>query len=439
MTATPPARRPSRLPIFYFSFAHLALLLACLLVAWDPQAVLGFFYHPWMMVPVHLVTLGWLSASIVGGLYMVAPMALRTQLTESRADTFAFVAYVLGLWGMVAHFWIDSYGGMVWSVLWLVYVFMLVGWRAQGALRRARVPLGVKLHVLLAFINLLGVATLGIVMGFIKVGWMAFGAPLSNVAAHFHLAAVGWVLMMILGMAYRLLPMILPTAMPPDAFPLASAILLELGALGLASSWLLDWPSQGVAGLLVTAGVGVFVAAVVWMLRHRRTRAKGLPKVDAGVLQVAQGFLYLVAALGLGLYFVHGSWDEVTRLDWIPVYGVVILLGFGAQLVLGMGARLFPLYGWLLAMADSEDGTPPASPHELTWAPLRWWTLIAWTVGVPLLAWAFLRQQPETVAVAALLLGSAVLASGVNFWRALREGRRSVEVRRLTVEPSGVR
>ena len=419
-------RRPSRLPIFYFSFAHLALMLACVLVAWDPQAVLGFFYHPWMMVPVHLVTLGWLSASIVGGLYMVAPMALRTRLAESRADVFACVAYVLGLWGMVAHFWIDSYGGMVWSVLWLVYVFVLVGWRAWVALRTARVPLGVKLHVTLAFANLLGVATLGIIMGFVKVGWMALGTPLSNVAAHFHLAAVGWILMMIVGMAYRLLPMVLPSAMPPDGFPLASAVLLELGALGLASSWLLGWPPKGVAGLTVTLGVGVFVAAVVWMLRHRRPRSKGLPKVDAGLLQVAQGFFYLLVALGLGFYFVFGSWDEVTRLDWVPVYGVVILLGFGAQLILGMGARLFPLYGWLLAMAASEDGTPPSPPHGLTWAALRWWTLLAWTVGVPLLAWAFLRQQPQALTVAACLLGSAVLASGVNFGRALREGKASV-------------
>ena len=90
---------------------------------------------------------------------------------------------------------------------------------------------------------------------------------------------------------------------------MASAGLLQAGASGLVLSWLTEWPLRMVSCVLVLAGVGIFLGQVVWMLRHRRRRAKGLPAVDVGMLHVAQGMVYLLLALGLGLSFVFGNWD----------------------------------------------------------------------------------------------------------------------------------
>ena len=56
-------------------------------------------------------------------------------------------------------------------------------------------------------------ATLGVLIGFDKVYHFLPGFVLSNVIAHAHLAAIGWAAMMVVGIAYRLLPMILPAAM----------------------------------------------------------------------------------------------------------------------------------------------------------------------------------------------------------------------------------
>ena len=50
---------------------HGALALAFAAIALDARGVAGFFYHSRMLARVHLVTLGWLTASILGSLYMV--------------------------------------------------------------------------------------------------------------------------------------------------------------------------------------------------------------------------------------------------------------------------------------------------------------------------------------------------------------------------------
>lgn len=78
-----PARWP---PLLYLGFAHLGLAGAFAVAAVDPRGLGGFFYHPRMLAVTHLVTLGWISASILGSIYIVGPLAFRTPLPARRAD-----------------------------------------------------------------------------------------------------------------------------------------------------------------------------------------------------------------------------------------------------------------------------------------------------------------------------------------------------------------
>ena len=72
---------PARwVPLLYFGFAHLCLAAALLALAVTPRSLLGFYYHPRMLAVVHLLTLGWITSHILGALYLIAPMALRTRL-----------------------------------------------------------------------------------------------------------------------------------------------------------------------------------------------------------------------------------------------------------------------------------------------------------------------------------------------------------------------
>ena len=81
----------------------------------SPGLPAGFFHHPRMVALVHLVTLGWITSSILGAFYIVGPLALRMPLPAGTLDRLAFAAYAGGVAGMVSHFWIGEYSGMAWS------------------------------------------------------------------------------------------------------------------------------------------------------------------------------------------------------------------------------------------------------------------------------------------------------------------------------------
>ncbi len=278
----------SRLPLAYFAFAHLCLLAAFLLLAVFPMSFAGFFYHPRMLAAVHLVTLGWISASILGSLYIVCPLVLRAPLVVGRWDHAAFWAFAIGATGMPAHFWIDEPRGMLGAALLVVAALAAVGLRTARALRRSPLDLGVRLHVDLAFANVLVAGSWGILMGLDKLAPALPGHVLSNVFAHAHLAALGWATMMVAGAGHRLLPMLLPSALPSPRAALASAFLLEAGALALFAGILLGGPLLRAGALAGGAAVAFFLWRVLWMRRNPRPAPPHRPEPDLANLHAAQ-------------------------------------------------------------------------------------------------------------------------------------------------------
>jgi len=415
------ARRvPDRgLTIRYFTFAHVCLLAAFGLMVMWPRAIGGFYYHPRLVAVVHLTTLGWISSSILGALYMITPMALRAPLEGTRLDRWAFWAYALGTVGMVSHFWLDAPSGMLWAAALVVLAFARVSWVVWIRVSAAPLPGEIKAHFRLAFLNLGLAATLGILVGIDKIRQILPGFVLDSVLAHAHLAALGWAMMMVMAAGYRLLPMILPAAMPSGPWVWATAVVMETGVLGLTASLLIGSRWIALFAGLCVAGVALFLGRVRWMLRNRRPAPRALKKPDVGVLHVASALFWMLAATVLGLWIVLSPPSE-WKIQVALAYGALGLVGFLAQMVVGVALRMVPLLAWLASFADTAFQEPPRSPHEM---PIRWlqWAIFGlWTVGVPGLAASLAFNLPVALRGASSCLFAAVLLGGVQQFAVLR-------------------
>jgi len=422
VTAPPTPRThlpPRLLPILYFATAHVALAFAFLAVALDPRGVSGFFYHARMLGIVHLVTLGWITASILGSLYVVGPIALRMWIPATWLDYTAFALVLIGIIGMVAHFWLQEYGGMAWSAITVGAGIIVVGVRVARCLRHASLPRAVSAHIMLAFLNVLGAATLGVLIGFDKVYHFLPGFVLANVFAHAHLAALGWATMMVIGVAYRLLPMILPAAMPSGPRLWISAVLLQGGVSGLFATLLLRGPLAWIFAVTVVAGLAAFAFQVVWMLRRPRPRPPGLRRPDPAVMHAGASFASLGAASVLGVWLTIAEPSSAT-LRIAMAYGVFGLVGFLAQMVVGMEGRLLPIFAWYWAYANSGYKGPVPSQHEMPWRQGQELVFVLWLFGVPALAGGLAFDAVPFVRAGAWCLLAATLLDAVNVARILR-------------------
>jgi hypothetical protein len=327
-----------------------------------------------------------------------------------RGDWLACAGFVAGAAGMVGHFWTGrsdlvawSGGGVLMAVLWLA------GRVAFGA-RRATAPWPVLFHVLLAFANMLAAAAFGVALGIDRAHGTFGFPPVAAVFAHVHLAAIGWPVMMVVGLAYRLVPMFLPAKMPTGSGLALSAVLLEFGigvivvTLLTASAWL----PMGAA--LIAAGLACFVRNMRAAVKHKLPRPPALPSRDWSTWQTHVAIAWLFVAAGLGVALTWPSPSPRIGMAW--VYGVAGLVGFLAQVVVGIQGRLVPLYAYYRAMTALAGSPPSRAANQLPTAAYARPIFLLWTVGVPALAWGLATSHVGVVRLASLVLLAGVMTGG---------------------------
>ena len=271
------------------------------------------------------------------------------------------------------------------------------------------VPWPVKLHVALAFVNMLLASGLGAVIAMNRQsGWLPW-APQPAAFAHAHLAAVGWAMMMVVGLSYRLIPMIVPAAMPAGSSMAASAILLQTGVAVLAVALVTGSRWTAVGALLIVTGLSSFVARVRSIVRRRLPPPAALPRPDWATWQTHVAFMWLLVAAVLGLLLAIPAQTRWTvELEWL--YGTLGLIGFLAQIVVGIQGRLLPMHGWYRAFEAGGMQPPARSVHTLAHPPLTRLIFLMWTLGVPSLAAGLAAtSRAATVAGSALLLAGVIL------------------------------
>jgi hypothetical protein len=424
-----PARLPnqdltpaSALPLTYFVFAHAALLSATATLVVEPSLPGGWFYHPRMVALVHVVTLGWISASILGAFYIVAPLALRLPMPVGRGDWIASAVFALGAAGMVAHLWRGDYDAMAVDGGLATSAILWVGMRFVAGLRRAVAPWPVLMHVALAFANIIVAAVAGILIGLDRSrGWFDL-PPMAAAFAHAHLAAIGWAAMMVVGLSYRLIPMILPAAMPSGWTMAVSGVLLEAGLAIVLGALLTDWGGLSFGAALIVTGFVSFAAHMRRTVQRRLPRPPALPARDWSTWQAHGALLWLPVAAVCGLVVAFdGAGSETPAVQWL--YGVAGLLGFLAQIVVGMQGRLVPLYAWYRAFAARGGRPPVRAANELPTPAFARPVFLLWAAGVPALAWGLAFGHETGVRLGALAIAAGVVVGFLYLRHLMRAAR----------------
>lgn len=411
----------SALPLAYYVCAHAALFAALIVLILDPEAAGASFYHPRMIALVHLLTIGWITGSILGSLYIVAPLALRVPMPVRWWDWGAWAIFAAGTAAVVLSFWSGHYDRVGWTGMLILAAILRVGSLALPGLLRSPIPRGVKLHVVLAFVNILAAGLVGVLIAFNRSrGFLAI-SPLAVMFAHAHLAAVGWAAMMVVGLGYRLIPMMLPAAMPSGPRLALSAVLLEVGLAGLIWGQLVLPALVAPSALVIVAGLVSFSLVMRGTVRHRMPRPPALPPRDWSTWQAHAALGWLLASAVAGVALAAGVREE-WRLPLMWGYGTAGLLGFLGQMVAGIQGRLVPWYAWYRAFA-AGGGPPTISANALPSTRFAAAIFAGWTAGVPLLAAGLVFGLPLSTRAGAALLAAALAAGSLHLRSMLRRAR----------------
>jgi hypothetical protein len=400
------------LPLAYLGASAAAFTLAALALPTLSAELTGHYYHPRLLALTHVVSLGWITLAIMGASYQMIPVAIERRLWSERLATWQLGAMAGGIAGMVGHFWTGRWTGLAWAA-------MLV---AAGALSHViNVALSLRGLPRWSFTArglALGLAGLTLTVAFGMTlaathGHDVFpGGILSAVHAHFHLALLGWITPMILGVAARVYPMFLLAPEPGKLGGRVQLWGLGLGVPTVVAGFLLGQVLLLVEGVIAVAvALAVHVAWVVSFARHRKR-----PALDWGLRFVLTGTACVAPATGLGLVvLLHPGGAPRLAIS----YAVVALGGWVSLTIVGMMLKIVPFLVWYRVYAARAGREPVPMVAQLTWPAAERLAYGLLTGGTAGLALAIAAGNRSAVAASSLAVAAGAVAFAATLGRTL--------------------
>jgi hypothetical protein len=405
MPEAPARAGGGRLPLAYLTMAAAAFVAAAAAVPWLAPELAGHYYQPRVLALTHLVTLGWITLTIMGASYQLVPVLLARPLWSERLAWVQLAIVVVGATGMVSHFVIGDWRGLVWAAglmaLGVLVHLVNLGLSIRG-LGRWTIEAAMMVFALVG----LGLTILaGLALGLDHVRPFLPWPFFPRLHAHFHLALLGWVLPMVVGVASRVYPMFLLGPRPGwrlVAVQLAGLAvgvpLVVIGILGNAAVL-----AVGAAAMAMT--VGSHLWGVVGIARARRR-----PQLDWALGLVLAGTAFLLPAALLGLAFVSGA-AEGPRFG--AAYAALALGGWASLTIAGMMLKIVPLLVWYRVYGSRAGREPVPTPVQLsspTAERLAGMLLIA---GVTAVSGALFVGDADGIRLAGLILAAGATAFAV--------------------------
>lgn len=414
---------PFGLPLRLFLTAPLFLLLAAAAAIPSAAAWTASRWSPEALALTHLLTLGFLGQVMMGALLQMLPVVIGSPLPWPR------LTGSLGHLGLTAGTLLLA-AGLGWGRPPLIQAGMVslaAGWLPFLAgmavsLARARTASTATLHPMRqAWFALVITLALGFWLGGALSGLWPPGPLMALTELHAAWGLLGWVLILVIGVAYQVVPMLQITPAYPAAITrwlsgglLAGILLYSLGpALPQPAA---EWTQTG-AWLLVSAAMAAFAWATLGLQRRRRRR---LPDATLDFWHLGMASLVLLVPLPLAWSRLPQAWQATLEIS----AGLLFLLGFAASVVSGMLYKIVPFLAWfhLQSQTGAKAGSIPNMREFVPDAAARR------QLRLHLAAVLLLLPTPSLPTACAvpglLLLAASALALWANLLRCARLFRR---------------
>ncbi|MDO8989730.1 MAG: hypothetical protein Q7U91_08855 [Sideroxyarcus sp.] len=390
---------PISVPLRFFAVAPLFLILAALVLLSDSDNPFADPHMPALLAATHCITLGFMATVMVGAMQQILPVVIGSPMPASRLTArFVFLSLISGALLLPAGFALGQ--PLLLNFAWPLLLLAFLGFIVASLLSLARSPAhnATRTAILLSLLALGAAVVPGILLAYgYATGTLSPDAG-RLAAAHVALMLGGWVLLLIVGVSYQVVPMFQLTPSYPKWLTVALAPAL-FAALLLNVLLLLFQPDAAwlsvVAQSLFWMLCGCFAVATLVLQGRRRRR---VADATLSFFRLGMAALLCAALLAIALPLL----PVVDHLE--TLLAILFLLGFAMSVMHGMLYKIVPFLVWFhLFRGGVKSGVP--NMKEIIPEPWMWrhlWlhraTLLAalcapwWGAAARLTALGFLLQ-----------------------------------------------
>lgn len=333
---------PFKIVAKYFIAAIASFVLLNFLLLISYSIIGGHHFQPRVLAITHVATLGWISMIIFGALFQLVPVVLEVKLFSEKLAEIQFWIYLVGIIGLVYGFWYFETGILfILSAIFLNMAIFIFAFNIIATLKRVKKWNLTGVYLAAGIFHLVVTAIAGLLLvinlshPYIKLDHLQY------LNLHAHIAFIGWVSMVVMGVTYKLIPMFTLS----HGFSLTNGKwalwFINIGLLGIST--VMHYKDTTIFFYIFCAMIAVgiiFFLLQVYIIFKKRIRKKN----DTGIRFSLVAYIILGVTTVLGTIMVFGNTSNIINLTL--VYGFLIIFGYLSTLIVGQMYKIVPFLVW---------------------------------------------------------------------------------------------
>jgi hypothetical protein len=348
----------------FYAYAAFSFLIATALLFFSSESFLHHYFQPHILAITHIMTMGWATMIILGASYQFLPVMIESELYSNALAYVTFILSALGIPLLAYGFYTFNMG----------FYTQLGGSLILLSLLSYVINLGCSMHtsskdnihalfILTAALWLFLTAGLGLTLVFNFTTIILPNNSIHYLPLHVNFGIIGWFILLVIGVASRLIPMFLISKYTNPLllkiiYGLINAALLTylfVFQFSLEQNWVL------IPLLLLLAGILLFTY-FCYKSYKSRIRKKVDAQMQLSLLSIIILSIPVLLILTITASYRYLSKDQDT---FFLSYGFIVIFGWVTALILGMTFKTLPFIIWTKEYSSLSHLPSTPQPKDL--------------------------------------------------------------------------
>ena len=346
----------------FYIFAALSFLIASILLLLHTDVFHQHYFHPHTLAITHIMALGWGTMIILGASHQLLPVLIEGKLDSDLLAYLTFIFTAIGIPFLAVGFYIFHTGWVLQTGAVLIN-FGVVCYLTNviSSIYESKKHDVHAWYMAAASIWLFSTTFFGLLLVFNFSKSLLPDSSVAYLSIHAHLGLIGWFLLLVVGVASRLIPMFLISKYTNNKmlwwiFALINASLISFIFFKV---WNVATVFYYVSLLLSLTAIVLF-GSYCRKAHNVRIRKNVDEQMKISLLSVAQMLLPFIVLIIVLAFLPDDKHANITLL-----YGFCIFFGWITAIILGMTFKTLPFIVWNKVYHDKAHGGKTPVPKDL--------------------------------------------------------------------------
>jgi len=345
----------------FYVFGAFSFLISCTLLLLNTDIIQQHYFNPKTLAITHLMALGWGTMIILGASHQLLPVLIEGKLDSFLLALLSFIFAAIGIPLLVTGFYLFNMGLFLQSGAILINASVICYFlNVIGSIIESKKYNIHAFFIAAASLWLFTTTFFGLLLVFnFSRSWLPENS-IEYLSIHAHMGLAGWFLLLIIGVASRLIPMFLISKYSNTTtlwwiFALINVALLTFIILKTSGAY----PNLYYSPFILVLIALVLFGNYNYKAYKERIRKHVDEQMKISLISVAMLLLPLLSLLFV-IYFI----TEDSKPNIVLLYGFCIFFGWITALIMGMTFKTLPFIIWNRVYQTRAIGKTPA-PKEL--------------------------------------------------------------------------